>query len=222
MDSNKYIDRLVDSQVKNFLNIFGTVVIEGPKYCGKTWLGRHNCKSEVLLKKDALNNSNNIMLAQISPSVILNGDKPRLIDECQEATNLWDEIRYDVDKTGLKGQYILTGSSTPNKDGIFHSGAGRFGKIFLRTMSLYESGDSSGDVSLKDICDGKVFAKNTGEVDLKRLIDLTIRGGWPANINLSDYESSILVKQYIDLIVDDDLYRLDNIKRDKHKVMLLL
>lgn len=89
-------------------------------------------------------------------------------------------------------------------------------------MSLYESGDSSGEVSLKDICDGKVFAKNTGEVDLMRLIDLTIRGGWPANINLSASESSILVKQYIDLIVEDDLYRLDNIKRDKHKVMLLL
>lgn len=222
MENKEYIKRIIDSQVSKYLKLFGAVSIEGPKYCGKTWVGRHHCKSEVLLRTKTGETSNDVELAKIKPSLILAGEKPRLIDEWQEATNLWDEIRYDVDKTGLKGQYILTGSSTPKKDGILHSGAGRYGKLFLRTMSLYESGDSSGKVSLFDICNGKDICVNTGEVDLIKLIGLTVRGGWPANISYTPSESKLLVKQYINLIIEDDLYRLDHIKRDKRKVMLLL
>ena len=158
----------------------------------------------------------------MSPSVILEGEKPRLIDEWQEATNLWDEIRIDVDKTGLKGQYILTGSSTPNRKGIAHSGAGRYGKIFLRTMSLYESGDSTGDISLEKLCQNDFKGKATGEVDLRNLAKLIIRGGWPANLNYSAKEASKAIEEYINLIIDDDLNRLDGINRDKHKVRLLL
>lgn len=100
--------------------------------------------------------------------------KPRLIDEWQEATNLWDEIRTDVDKTGLKDQYILTGSSTPNREGISDSGAGRFGKIHLRTMSLFESGDSTGEISLEELCNDKITQKLTGEVDIQKLAKLII------------------------------------------------
>ena len=135
---------------------------------------------------------------------------------------MWDEIRLDVDKTGLKGQYILTGSSTPNREGINHSGAGRFGKIKLRTMSLYESGDSTGKISLKDICDGKEIAISTGEVDIRKLASLIIRGGFPGNIEFSSSDAKESTKQYIDILIDDDLQRLDGINRDKHKVKLLL
>ena len=152
----------------------------------------------------------------------MEGEKPKLIDEWQEATNLWDEIRVDVDKTGLKGQYILTGSSTPNRKGIAHSGAGRFGKIHLRTMSLFESGDSTGEVSLKELCNNNLKPKLTGEVDLKHIAGLIIRGGWPENLNYSPKDSSEAIKEYIKLIINDDLYRLDGINRDKHKVKLLL
>ena len=166
--------------------------------------------------------SNNIELAKMSPYIILEGEKPRLIDEWQEATNLWDEIRIDVDKSGLKGQYILTGSSTPNRKGILHSGAGRYGKIHLRTMSLYESGDSSGKISLEDLCNNKFKEKATGEVNLRDLARLIIRGGWPANLEYSAKDSSKVIEEYINLIIDDDLYRLDGVKRDKHKVKLLL
>ncbi len=164
----------------------------------------------------------NVELAKMSPSIVLEGEKPRLIDEWQEATNLWDEIRIDVDKTGLKGQYILTGSSTPNREGIAHSGAGRYGKIHLRTMSLYESGDSTGNISLEDLCNNKFKGKATGEVDLRNLAMLIIRGGWPANLNYSAKDASEAIEEYINLIIDDDLYRLDGVNRDKHKVRLLL
>ena len=141
----------------------------------------------------------------------MEGKKPKLIDEWQEATNLWDEIRADVDRTGLKGQYILTGSSTPNRKGISHSGAGRFGKIYLRTMSLFESGDSTGEVSLKDLCNNGIKPKLTGDVDLKYLAGVIIRGGWPGNINYSPKDSSEAIDEYIKLIIDDDLIRPDGV-----------
>lgn len=222
MQIENYKKRITDKKIEHYLKLFGAISIEGPKYCGKTWAGRYHSNSEVLLHKTTGETSNNVELAKISPSIILEGEKPRLIDEWQEATNLWDEIRVDVDKTGLKGQYILTGSSTPNRKGIAHSGAGRYGKIQLRTMSLYESGDSTGDISLEKLCNNNFKAKATGEVDLRNLAKLIIRGGWPANLNYSAKDASEAIEEYINLIIDDDLNRLDGINRDKHKVRLLL
>lgn len=222
MKIENYRRRIVDDKIEHYLKLFGAICIEGPKYCGKTWAGRYHSKSEILLHKKTGEASNNVELAKISPSLILEGKKPKLIDEWQEATNLWDEIRADVDKTGLKGQYILTGSSTPNRKGISHSGAGRYGKIYLRTMSLFESGDSTGDISLKELCDNKLKQKLTGEVDLRHLAGLIIRGGWPGNLEYSPKDSSEAISEYIKLIIDDDLIRLDGVNRDKHKVKLLL
>lgn len=222
MSSKKYKRRIIDDKIERYLKLFGAVCIEGPKYCGKTWAGRYHSNSEILLHKTTGDASNNVELAKIFPTLILEGPKPRLIDEWQEATNLWDEIRTDVDKTGLKGQYILTGSSTPNREGISHSGAGRFGKIHLRTMSLFESGDSTGKISLEELCNDKITPKLTGEVDIQKLAKLIIRGGWPGNLDYSSKDASEAIKEYINLIIDDDLYRLDGINRDKHKVKLLL
>ena len=222
MEIKNYKRRVADDKIEHYLKLFGAVCIEGPKYSGKTWAGRFHSNSEVLLHKTTGETSNNVELAKISPTLILEGEKPKLIDEWQEATNLWDEIRADVDRTGLKGQYILTGSSTPNRKGISHSGAGRFGKIYLRTMSLFESGDSSGDLSLKELCDNKFKQKLTGEVHLRHLAGLIIRGGWRGNLDYSPKDSSEAIKAYINLIIDDDLIRLDGVNRDKHKVKLLL
>lgn len=222
MKIENYKKRIADDKIEHYLKLFGAISIEGPKYCGKTWAGRYHSNSEILLHKTTGEQSNNVELAKMSPAIVLEGEKPRLIDEWQEATNLWDEIRIDVDKTGLKGQYILTGSSTPNRKGIAHSGAGRYGKIHLRTMSLYESGDSTGDISLEELCNNKFKGKATGEVDLRNLAKLIIRGGWPANLEYSAKDASEAIEEYINLIVDDDLYRLDGINRDKHKVKLLL
>lgn len=222
VEIKNYKRRIADDKIEKYLKLFGAVCIEGPKYCGKTWAGRYHAKSEILLQKKTGESSNEVNLAKISPSIVLSGDKPRLIDEWQEATNLWDEIRADVDKTGLKGRYILTGSSTPKRDGISHSGAGRFGKISLRTMSLYESGDSTGEISLKNICDGKDISKMTGDVSLKHLAHLIIRGGFPGNLGFSSNDARKIVSEYINLIIDNDLYRLDGVNRDKHKMKLLL
>ena len=222
MKIENYKKRIADDKIERYLKLFGAISIEGPKYCGKTWAGRYHSNSEILLHKTTGEQSNNVELAKMSPSIVLEGEKPRLIDEWQEATNLWDEIRIDVDRTGLKGQYILTGSSTPNREGIAHSGAGRYGKIHLRTMSLYESGDSTGNISLEDLCNNKFKGKATGEVDLRNLAMLIIRGGWPANLNYSAKDASEAIEEYINLIIDDDLYRLDGVNRDKHKVRLLL
>lgn len=222
MKIENYKRRIVDDQIEHYLKLFGAVCIEGPKYCGKTWTGRYHSNSEVLLHKTTGGSTNNVELAKMSPTLILEGEKPKLIDEWQEATNLWDEIRIDVDKTGKKGQYILTGSSTPNRTGIAHSGAGRYGKIYLRTMSLFESGDSSGAVSLEELCNHKLKEKFTGEVDLRNLAKLIIRGGWPGNLDYNSKDASEAIKAYIDLIIDDDLARLDGIRRDKHKLRLLL
>ncbi len=222
MKIENYKKRIADDKIERYLKLFGAISIEGPKYCGKTWAGRYHSNSEILLHKTTGEQSNNVELAKMSPSIVLEGEKPRLIDEWQEATNLWDEIRIDVDKTGLKGQYILTGSSTPNREGIAHSGAGRYGKIHLRTMSLYESGDSTGNISLEDLCNNKFKGKATGEVDLRNLAMLIIRGGWPANLKYSAKDASEAIEEYINLIINDDLYRLDGVNRDKHKVRLLL
>lgn len=222
MEITNYKKRIADEKIEHYLKLFGAVCIEGPKYCGKTWAGRYHSNSEILLHRTTGETSNNVELAKISPSLILEGEKPKLIDEWQEATNLWDEIRIDVDKTGLKGQYILTGSSTPNRKGIAHSGAGRYGKIHLRTMSLFESGDSTGDVSLKELCNNNLKQKLTGEVDLRNIAGLIIRGGWPGNLDYSPKDASEAIEEYINLIIDDDLNRLDGVNRDKHKVKLLL
>lgn len=167
-------------------------------------------------------NFQNRQLAQMSPLLVLEGETPRLIDEWQEVPQLWDAVRYKVDQSGNKGQFILTGSATPNHKGILHSGAGRIAKLRMRPMSLFESGNSSGDISLKDICEGRIEPKISGEVDLRKLIDFIIRGGWPANQETTLKQAAYLPIQYIRAVLDDDVYRIDNVKRDKHKMELLL
>ncbi len=195
--------------------------MEGPKWCGKTWTSSYHCKSEIMLGNPD-GNFQNRQLAQMSPSLVLEGETPRLIDEWQEVPQLWDAVRYKVDQSGNKGQFILTGSATPNHKGILHSGAGRIAKLRMRPMSLFESGNSSGDISLKDICEGRIEPKISGEVDLRKLIDFIIRGGWPANQETTLKQAAYLPIQYIRAVLDDDVYRIDNVKRDKHKMELLL
>lgn len=221
MEKKDYKKRVIDNKVEQFLTAFGAVCIEGPKWCGKTWTSTYHSNSEFLVGKPE-NNFQNRQLAEMSPSLILPGDTPRLIDEWQEVTSIWDAVRYEVDKRGKKGQFILTGSSTPKFKGIMHSGVGRIGKLRMRPMSLYESGRSSGKVSLKDLCEEKLTPTLTGEVDLHALIDYVIRGGWPGNQETPLKESALLPIAYIDGVVDDEVHRIDDVQRDKKKVRLLL
>ena len=221
MERKDYRPRLIDNIIDSYLEAFGAVCVEGPKWCGKTWTSSYHCKSEIMLGNPD-GNFQNRQLAQMSPSLVLEGETPRLIDEWQEVPQLWDAVRYKVDQSGNKGQFILTGSATPNHKGILHSGAGRIAKLRMRPMSLFESGNSSGDISLKDICEGRIEPKISGEVDLRKLIDFIIRGGWPANQETTLKQAAYLPIQYIRAVLDDDVYRIDNVKRDKHKMELLL
>ena len=221
MKESEYRPRIIDKQLDEYLSAFGAVCIEGPKWCGKTWTSAYHSKSEIYIG-DPANNFQNRELAKISPELVLEGDAPRLIDEWQEVPPLWDAVRYIVDRTQQKGQFILTGSATPNHKGILHSGAGRIARLRMRPMSLYESGDSSGIVSLSGLCHGELKPAMTGEVSLKKLIDLIIRGGWPGSLGLSAEQASLLPIEYLNAVIDDDVYRIDGIKRDGAKMRLLL
>ncbi len=216
-----YKARIIDKKIDKYLSVFGAICIEGPKWCGKTWTSSYHSNSEIYMG-DPSGNFQNRQLAQMSPSLVLEGEIPRLIDEWQEVPPLWDAVRYKVDQIPKKGQFILTGSATPNHKGILHSGAGRIARIRMRTMSLYESGDSSGDVSLEDLCNGKLTPKMTGEVDLKNVIEFIIRGGWPASLGLPTESAALLPKEYLEAVLNDDIYRVDGVKRNTHKMRLLL
>ena len=221
MNKEKYIPRIIDAAVEKYLAAMGAVCIEGPKWCGKTWTSAFHSNSEFLVG-DPDNNFQNRALAEVSPALVLEGETPRLIDEWQEVPPLWDAVRYTVDQRGQKGQFILTGSATPKRKGVLHSGAGRIGKLRMRPMSLYESGDSSGKVSLQDLCEGKLTPAITGDVDLRTLARLTVRGGWPGNLETDSADISLLPNEYLNAVIDDDVNRIDEIRRDSRKISLLL
>ena len=220
-DRNKYRPRIMDKVLEKYLATFGAVCIEGPKWCGKTWISSYHANSEFLIA-DSSNNFQNRKLAELSPSLVLEGETPRLIDEWQEVDVIWDAVRYLVDKRGEKGQFILTGSSTPKKKDRVHSGAGRIGKLRMRTMSLYESGDSSGKVSLEDLCDGKLTPVMTGDVSLYDLAGYIVRGGFPGSIDLPLENSQLIAESYIETILADDAQRIDGKAYDIDKMRLLL
>lgn len=243
MKNTDYKPRIIDAKIKDYLTTFGAISIEGPKWCGKTWSSRHHSKSEILIGNPK-NNFQNRRLAELSPSTVLEGETPRLIDEWQEVPSLWDAVRYEVDARAKYGQFIITGSATPTHKGILHSGAGRIARLQMRTMSLFESGDSSGKLSLSELLVGKDWhdmadflsdedkelkrlTKNlnvlpTGDVDLEQLMSLIVRGGWPANLNSSSKMHTALSEQYISAILEDDVFRMDGVKRDTKKMRLLL
>lgn len=221
MDRQNYMPRIIDGTIEEYLKVFGAVCVEGPKWCGKSWTSSYHSKSEIFLG-DPAGNFQNRQLAQLDPSLVLEGETPRLIDEWQEVPPVWDAVRHKVDESARKGQFILTGSATPNHKGILHSGAGRIAKLRMRPMSLYESGDSSGKVSLEKLCYGELAAGMTGEADLKKLITYIVRGGWPGSIGLSAQQAALLPGEYLAAVIDDDIYRIDGIKRNVTKMRLLL
>ncbi|MCM1262201.1 MAG: DUF4143 domain-containing protein [Butyrivibrio sp.] len=218
---NGYKDRLIEKHFDEYMQTFGAVCIEGPKYCGKTWTARSRAESAAFIG-DPANNFQTRTMAQISPDLVLEGDNPRLIDEWQEVPPLWDAVRFEVDKDNKKGKYILTGSATPNHKGIMHSGTARIGKVRMATMSLFETGNSTGGVSLKRLFEGQMAVQATGEVSIKQLIYYVVRGGWPGNLETPQETCSKLAVEYLKAVVDDDMYKVDGIKRDSRKVWSLI
>ena len=221
MNDNEYRPRLIDATIEKYLSIFGAVCIEGPKWCGKTWTSSFHSNSQVFLG-DPTGNFRNRRLAEMDINLILKGEHPRLLDEWQEVPAIWDGVRFWVDKTNEKGQYILTGSSTPKHKGILHSGAGRIATLRMQPMSLSESGNSTGIVSLKKLFTGQLESQMTDDIELESIIELVVRGGWPGNLNLSTKKAMLLPRKYIDAIINDDIWRLDGAIRNKEKMHLLL
>ena len=193
---NNYKERLIDNKIEEYMSSFGAVCVEGPKWCGKTWTSLNHAKSVSYIGSPA-NNFQNRVMAELSPELVLQGELPRLIDEWQEVPAIWDAVRFEVDKEIGKGKYILTGSSTPKRKGILHSGAGRIGRIRMKTMSLYETGDSSGSISLKGLFEEKLQPVATGDVKLEDLIYFVVRGGWPGNLGIDISLAKNLPIEYV-------------------------
>lgn len=214
-----YIDRLIDKKIEEYLSVFGAISIEGPKWCGKTWASLNHANSKVLLDDEETKEK-----AKLDLNLILNDEKPELIDEWNLILEVWDAVRRKCDDTTEKGNYILTCSTkltdAEQKEKIHHSGAGRIGKLEMHTMSLYESGDSTGKVSIQDMLNNNVKNELNEKITLDELANLIIRGGWPSNIKNEGNKSNIIPKSYIEAILDKDIH--DDKKRDVNKMNMLL
>lgn len=220
-DKSVYKKRIIDRTIEDYLQVSGAICIEGPKWCGKTWTSAYHSKSEFLVG-DPTNNFSNRQLAEADPSIILKGETPRLIDEWQEVPAIWDAVRAEVDNRHAKGQIILTGSSTPKTKGIMHSGAGRIVRVRMNTMSLYESGDSSGQISLHELCSGKLSAALCENMSIERLAHLIVRGGWPENVS-NKTNVHLMPRSYMQTIAENDLNSLDDgVEYNRAKVELIL
>ncbi len=212
---NEYLNRIADQNLADKLDAMGAVLIEGPKYCGKTTLARQHAGS-VLYMADPDTKQQNLAMAQTNIKKLLAGDTPRLIDEWQLVPQFWDAVRNEIDKRGEDGQFMLTGSAVPpSQDEIFHTGTGRISWLRLRTMSLWESGDSTGDVSLKKLFDHSQILDGFAHIDLDRLAYLTCRGGWPKAVLKNNPKSALMqAKEYYEAVVRSDISRVDGVERD--------
>lgn len=218
----KYRKRIADDILKRKLESKGAVLIEGPKWCGKTTTAEQ-IASSILYMDEPEKMEQNLNTSELNPKRLLNGAVPRLIDEWQLAPKLWDTIRFEVDHRAEPGQFILTGSAVPvdTKD-ITHSGTGRFTWLTMRPMSLYESGDSSGDVKLKDLFDGAENVDGESRISLDRLAFLVCRGGWPQAIDMRDEIALDQAIDYYDAVVRSDINRADNVNKNPERVKRLM
>ena len=222
MNGNKnYLPRTIDAAIEESLGWRGAVCIEGPKWCGKTWACRQQVASEFLVGAPD-DNYLNRRLCESNPLLALSGEVPHLIDEWQEVPGIWDAVRMEVDRRGGFGHFLLTGSSTPRPRATSHSGTGRITKLRMRTMSLYESGESDGTVSLRSLFDGGFEDHLVKSLDVMTLSYLIIRGGWPQSITMSEEESLELTQSYVKDVLNFDISNVDGVTRDINKMRMIL
>ena len=218
----KYRNRVVDAILQEKLEGKGAVLIEGPKWCGKTTTAEQIAKS-VLYMDDPQSKEQNVNMAALNPRRLLSGETPRLIDEWQIAPKLWDAIRFEVDHRDDLGQFVLTGSAVPpDTKEITHSGTGRFSWLMMRPMSLYESGESTGEVSLSRLFEGKGEVDGESKLDLERIAFLICRGGWPRSIDMRDKIALNQAIDYYDAVVHSDINRADGVEKNPERVKRLM
>ena len=216
-----YIPRLADQKITRYLNTFGAILIDGPKWCGKTWtaLSHSNSVRYIMNPPPGVNYKET---ARYDPSLLLDGDEPILIDEWQEVPALWDAARFAVDQSHRRGRFILTGSTKPNISEMAHSGAGRFAHVRMRPMSLCEMGLSTKKVSLSDILAGNKITPSISDIGLKELIKITCFGGWPANLHIPNDGALEIPAQYIESIARIEMAQVDDIRRDPSRMRRVL
>lgn len=216
-----YLKRLMDKTLVQELEAFGAVLLTGPKWCGKTTTAKQLARS-ALFMQDPDKRESYLRTAELQPSALLSGDKPRLIDEWQMAPQLWDAVRFDIDKQGTEGLYILTGSTTVDEDKIEHSGAGRISRLMMRTMSLFESEDSNGSISLKELFDNPGEINGVSSKTISDVAKLVVRGGWPNSIGKKEEIARRQIAGYCDVIAKSEIKTIDGVQRDEEKTKAVL
>ena len=221
MTKEGYKPRLIDSKVARHLRIFGAVTIEGPKWCGKTWTSLNHANSVTYLTDKSSKD-----LAEIDPRYIFTKDRPQLLDEWQVVPEIWDAVRHECDSDSGKGKFILTGSTSLKKkrgeNKVYHSGAGRIAPLRMHPMSLFESGDSTGEASILGMKNGEIEEGHVRKVELDEIARLLIRGGWPENINMADEDIGVIPASYIEAVVTKDMHERQTRKRSPQKMRMLL
>lgn len=218
---NKYLKRIADRVLQERLAASGAVLIEGPKWCGKTRTALENSKSHLFMQ-DPDKAISYLKAADTKPSLLLKGDTPRLLDEWQTAPVLWDAVRFMVDQRGKSGQFILTGSAVPKDNVVQHTGTGRISRLLMRPMSLYESMESNGSVSLKALFDGETEIDKFSTLTIEQIAFAIVRGGWPASIGESEKIALRHAIDYVEAIINADVSRVDGIEKNPVRVRALL
>jgi len=221
MSDKSYILRLCDQELQIALQSAGAVLIEGAKWCGKTRTAS-NVSQSVLYMQDPDNTAAYQAMADTKPSLLLKGNTPRLIDEWQIAPVLWDAIRFEVDKRADVGQFILTGSAVPTDNITAHTGTGRISRILMRPMSLFESGESNGSVSLRSLFKGSKDIEALSDLTIENIAYALCRGGWPASIKQNETAALRMARDYVEAVINYDVSRVDNVEKNPERVRMLL
>lgn len=212
-----YRPRIIDPMISDLLRIMGGVQINGCKWCGKTWTGVYHSNSSAFIGTES-----NRKLAEMDPELILKGETPRLIDEWQDVPDLKDVARMNIDLSNKKGMYIFTGSSVPRQTSASHSGTGRFANITMRPMSLFESGDSNGSVSLSGLFNGNTAVSSLSKMDYATAVHLICKGGWPGGLGMSGRDALKIPRLYCGSLIHSDFSQIDGIKRNPDTMKRLL
>lgn len=219
--TRKYLPRIADRVLAQRLEASGAVLIEGAKWCGKTRTATEASRSQLFMQ-DPDKQVSYLKAADTKPSLLLKGDTPRLLDEWQTAPVLWDAVRYAVDMRGEAGQFILTGSAVPTDNATQHTGTGRISRMTMRPMSLFESGESNGEVSLKALFDGKAEIDAFSELDIEQIAFCIVRGGWPASVGEAEHIALRHAIDYVEAVINQDISRVDDIEKSPVRVRALL
>lgn len=216
-----YKPRLIDERIARYLRIFGAVSIEGPKWCGKTWTSLNHANSVAYVTDKSVRNN-----AMVDPKYIFAKERPQLIDEWQVVPEIWDAVRNECDSDHEKGKFILTGSTSLKKQKgekkVFHTGTGRIAPLRMHPMSLYESGDSTGEASIIGMLNGEIRDGFVRPVELEEIAKLIVRGGWPENIDMLPEDIGVIPESYLEAVVTKDMHERQTRKRSPEKMRMLI